>query len=174
MQRKIILTQVICLWLGKTTEAKFHQVNLRLPLTRIHYYQNKQLQVKGILIPNTNLQLNSYPNTQLDLWCSDNLSFQCTTPNTWLTNWYTDPSTWLTPQHPFDCCSLFVATSHRNTNKIFNVRARDFTWLQNLKAYKKRSKNSFFYKRRLGFQKENLMNLSRIRFFFFHLLYIEA
>ena len=51
---------------------------------------------EGISIPYTNLQLNSYPNTQLDLICSDNLSFQCTIPSTWLTNWCTDPSTWLT------------------------------------------------------------------------------
>ena len=28
---------------------------------------------KGIAIPYTNLQLNPYPNTQLDLFCSDNL-----------------------------------------------------------------------------------------------------
>ena len=31
----------------------------------------------------------------------------------------------------------FVAASHRNTNKIFNVGVRDFAWLQNPKAYKK-------------------------------------
>ena len=30
---------------------------------------------KGILVPYTNLQLNPYPNTQLDLFCSDNLFF---------------------------------------------------------------------------------------------------
>ena len=30
---------------------------------------------KGILVPYTNLHLNPYPNTQLDLFCSDNLSF---------------------------------------------------------------------------------------------------
>ena len=30
---------------------------------------------KGILVPYTNLQLNLYPNTQLDLFCSDNLAF---------------------------------------------------------------------------------------------------
>ena len=30
---------------------------------------------KGILVPYTNLQLNPYPNTQLDLFYSDNLSF---------------------------------------------------------------------------------------------------
>ena len=47
---------------------------------------------KGILVPYINLQLNSYPNTQLDLFCSDNFSFWCMAPNTWLTN-CTDPST---------------------------------------------------------------------------------
>ena len=30
---------------------------------------------KRIPIPYTNLQLNPYPNIQLDLFCSDNLSF---------------------------------------------------------------------------------------------------
>ena len=52
---------------GKNHRAKPHWVNLKSPFLRIHYYQNKQLQVKGILVPNTNLQLNPYPNTQLDL-----------------------------------------------------------------------------------------------------------
>ena len=63
MQWKLNLARMICLRMGKTTEAKPHRVNLRSPLLRIHYYQNKQLQVKGILVPNTNLQLNPYPNT---------------------------------------------------------------------------------------------------------------
>ena len=54
---------VICLRIGKTIEAKPNQVNLRSPLLRIHYYQNKWLQVKGISVPNTNLQLNPYSNT---------------------------------------------------------------------------------------------------------------
>ena len=36
---------------------------------------SQQAVSKGILVPYTNLQLNSYPNTQLDLFCSDNLSF---------------------------------------------------------------------------------------------------
>ena len=35
---------------------------------------------KGIPIPYTNLQLNPYPNTQLDLFFSDNFPFQCTAP----------------------------------------------------------------------------------------------
>ena len=98
MQRKLNLTRVIYLQMGKTTEAKPHWANLRSPLPRIHYYQNKRLLVKGISVPNTNLQLNPYPNTQLDLQCSDNLSFQCTAPSTWLTNQCTDLSMWLTHQ----------------------------------------------------------------------------
>ena len=53
--------------MGKTTKAKSYRVNLTSSLKRIYYYQNKRLQVKGILVPNTNLQLNPYPNTQLDL-----------------------------------------------------------------------------------------------------------
>ena len=37
---------------------------------------------KGIPVPYTNLQLNPYSNTLLDLFCSDNLFFQYTAPNT--------------------------------------------------------------------------------------------
>ena len=82
MQGKLNLTRVICLRMEKTTEAKPHRMNLRSPVPKIHYYQNKWLQVKGISVPNTSLQLNPYPNAQLDLQCSDNLSFQCTVPST--------------------------------------------------------------------------------------------
>ena len=81
MQWKLNLTQVIYLQIGKTIEEKPHWMNLRSPLPKIHYYQNKQLQVKGISVPNINLQLNPYPNTQLDLYYSGNLSIQCTNPS---------------------------------------------------------------------------------------------
>ena len=67
MQQKINLTQVICLRMGKTTETKPHRVNLKSPLPRIHYYQNKRLQVKGIPISNINLQLNPYPQYTIEL-----------------------------------------------------------------------------------------------------------
>ena len=46
MQRKLNLTQVICLRMGKTTEEKPHQVNLRSPLLRIHYYQSQAVTSK--------------------------------------------------------------------------------------------------------------------------------
>ena len=120
MQRKINLTQVIYLWMWKTTKEKSHQVNLRSPFLRIHYYQNKRLQVKGIPVLNTNLQLNNFPNTQVDLWWSDNLSFQCTAPSTWLTNWYTDPNTWLTHQLEEDvgCKVLKFIQRWRSRNSL--------------------------------------------------------
>ena len=37
---------------------------------------------KEISIPYTNQQLNPYPYTQLDLFCNDNLSFECMAPGT--------------------------------------------------------------------------------------------
>ena len=48
---------------------------LRSPLLRIHYYHNKQLQVKEFQYRIPTFRLNPYPNTQLDLFYSDNLSF---------------------------------------------------------------------------------------------------
>ena len=123
MQWEINLTQVICLRMGKTTEAKPHRVNLRSLLSRIHYYQNEWLQVKGIPVPSTNLQLNPYPNTQLDLQCSDNLFFQCTTPSTWLTNWCTDPSTWLTHQLKKDVgCKVLQFIHMMKINKLLGYK----------------------------------------------------
>ena len=47
---------------------------------------------KGIPVPCTNLQLNPYPNTQLDLFYSDSSPFDAWLPSTWLTN-CADPST---------------------------------------------------------------------------------
>ena len=167
MENKV--NMVIFLWMGKTFWAKTPMNDFKVATPENPLLSQQTIICKGIPVPYTNLQLNLYPNIQLDLFCSDNLSFQCMAPSTWLTNRCTNPSTWLTPQQPFDCCSWFPAASHRNTNKIFNVGARDFAWLQNLKAYKKCNKNSFFCRRRIGFQKENLMNLSRVRFLFFHL-----
>ena len=68
----------------KPTQQKPYQVILRSPLGTLYQYL--------IPVPYTNLQLNPYPNTQLDLFCSDNLSFQCTSPSMWLTN-CVDPNT---------------------------------------------------------------------------------
>ena len=72
---------------GENHRGKTPRVNLRSLLQRIHYYQLEAVtSVKNLTKPfglswNTNLQLNPYSNTQLDLYCSGNLSIQCTNPS---------------------------------------------------------------------------------------------
>ena len=67
MQRKNKFDTVICLQMGKTSKAKtppgeFKVTTLENPLL------SKQASTrKGISVPYINLQLNPYPNTQLDL-----------------------------------------------------------------------------------------------------------
>ena len=72
---KIKLTRWFVFEWGKPTRQKPYRVILRSQLLRIHYYHNKLLQVKEFqyLIPTYSWILT--PNAQLDLFCSDNLSF---------------------------------------------------------------------------------------------------
>ena len=74
MQRKINDT-VICLWMGKIYTAKTPPGDFKVTTRKISLLSQQMATSKGILVPYINLQLNSYPNTQLDLFCSDNLSF---------------------------------------------------------------------------------------------------
>ena len=57
-------------YMAKTPLGDFKVTTLENPLLSKQAVTNK-----GIPIPYTNLQLNPYPNTQLDLLCNDNLSF---------------------------------------------------------------------------------------------------
>ena len=111
---------MIYLRIGKTYTAKtlpgdFKVITLKNPLL------SKQVVIsKGITVPYTNLQSNPYPNTQLDSFCSDNLFFQCTAPNTWLTNRCTNPSTRLNCQLEKDvgCKVLQFITQWRSRNLL--------------------------------------------------------
>ena len=85
---------MICLWIVKTNTAKTPSGNFKVTTSEIPLLSQQVVTSKGISVPYTNLQLNPYSNTQLDLFYSDNFSFWCTASNTWLTN-YTDPSTQL-------------------------------------------------------------------------------
>ena len=58
------------IYMTKTPSGDFKVTILENPLL-----SKQALTSKGIPVPYTNLQLNPYPNTQLDLLCSDNLSF---------------------------------------------------------------------------------------------------
>ena len=68
--------------MGKTYMAKTPPGVFKVTTPENSLLSQQVVSSKGISIFYTNLQLNPYPNTQLDLFCSDNLSFQCTTPNT--------------------------------------------------------------------------------------------
>ena len=65
----------------------------RSPLPKLHYYHNKRLQARNPKYL-TNLQLNPYPNTQSDLFCSDSSPLWCMTPK-YVTNGCADPSSQL-------------------------------------------------------------------------------
>ena len=60
---------------AKTPPGDFQVTTLEIPLL-----SKQAVTSKGISVPYTNLQLNPYPNTQLDLFCSDNFPFRCMAP----------------------------------------------------------------------------------------------
>ena len=66
---------VICLRMGKANMAKTPSGDFKFTTSEISLLLQQAVTSKGITVPYTNLQLNPYPNTQLDLFYSDNLSF---------------------------------------------------------------------------------------------------
>ena len=66
---------VICLRMGKTSKAKTPPGEFKVTTSENPLLSQQAVTSKGIPVPYTDLQLNPYPNTQLDLFCSDNLSF---------------------------------------------------------------------------------------------------
>ena len=128
---------VISLRMGKTYTAKtllddFKATTLENPLL-----SKQAVTSKGISVPYTNLQLNPYPNTQLDLFCSENLFFQCTAPSTWITN-CVDPSTRLDHQLEKDVgykVLLFIQTM-----KIMKLLGHKTLWCTKHSRFLKRMK----------------------------------
>ena len=66
---------MICLRMRKTSEAKTPPGDFKVTTLKNSLLSQHAVTSKGISVSYTNLQLNPYPNTQLDLFCSDNLSF---------------------------------------------------------------------------------------------------
>ena len=58
----------------KTSKAKFPLGEFKITTPENLLLSKQAITSKGLSVPYTNLQLNPYPNTQLDLFCSDNLS----------------------------------------------------------------------------------------------------
>ena len=61
--------------MGKTYTAKTPLGDFKVTTSENPLLSKQAIISKGIQVPYTNLQLNPYPNTQLDLFYSDNLSF---------------------------------------------------------------------------------------------------
>ena len=61
--------------MGKIYTAKTPPGDFKVTTPKNPLLSQQAVTSKGIPVPYTNLQLNHYPNTQLDLFCSDNLSF---------------------------------------------------------------------------------------------------
>ena len=59
----------------KTNTAKTPLGDFKVTTPKNPLLSQQAVTSKGIPVPNINLQLNPYPNTQLDLFYSDDLSF---------------------------------------------------------------------------------------------------
>ena len=59
----------------KTYTAKTPPGDFKVTTPKIPLLSQQVVTSKGILVLYTNLQLKPYPNTQLDLFCSDNFFF---------------------------------------------------------------------------------------------------
>ena len=66
---------VICLQMEKTYTAKTPSSDFKVTIPKNPLLSKQVVTSKVIPVPYTNLQLNFYPNTQLNLFCSDNFSF---------------------------------------------------------------------------------------------------
>ena len=83
---------MICLPMGKFNTTKTLPDDFKVITPENSLLSQQAVTSKGIPVSYTNLQLSPYPNTQLDLFYSDNFSFWFMALSTWLTN-YADPST---------------------------------------------------------------------------------
>ena len=66
---------MICLRMGKTSKVKTPSGEFKVTTLENQLLSKQVVTSKGILVPYTNLNLNTYPNTQLNLFCNDNLFF---------------------------------------------------------------------------------------------------
>ena len=130
---------VICFRMGKTYMAKTPLGDFKVTTSENSLLSQQAVTSKRISVPYTNLQLNHYPNTQLDLFCSDNLSFQCMTSSTWLTNSMRG-SQYAAYTPTWEECWLQSSLVHQHGID------HETPWLQNPTAYK----CSSFLKRKMN------------------------
>ena len=71
---------MIFLRMRKTSNAQTPLGDFKVTTPENSLLSQQAVTSKGISVPYTNLQLNPYPNTQFDLFCSDDLSFNAQLP----------------------------------------------------------------------------------------------
>ena len=96
--------------MGKNYTAKTPPSDFKVTTPKNPLLSKQTVTSKGIPVPYTNLQLNTYP---IPVTISH---FQCMVPSTWLTNGYVDPSTWFNHQLEKDvsCKVLLFITRWRS------------------------------------------------------------
>ena len=101
---------------GETNTVKTPSGDFKVTIPKNPLLSKQAITSKGILVPYTNLQLNSYPNTQLDLFCSDNLSFSMH-GSQYVTNQLIRGSQYMTYSPTWERCWLQSSPVH-HTMKI--------------------------------------------------------
>ena len=124
---------------GKPTWQKLHQVILRSPLSKLHYYHNKRLQVKEsqYLIPTYSWTLTPIPNWTCSIVTIS--PFNARLPSTWLTN-CANPSTRL-QSSTREGCWLQSSSVHPHDEDQEDI------WSQNPTMHKH---SNFFRRDKLG------------------------
>ena len=102
---------VICLQMGKTYTVKTPLGDFKVTTLENPLLSKQVVTSKGILVPYTNLQLNSYLNTQLDLFCSNNLFFLMHNSQ-YVTNLYMRESQYVTLSPTWERCWLQSFSVH--------------------------------------------------------------
>ena len=139
MQQKINLTRVICLRMGNTYTAKTSSGDFKIITPENPLLSKQAVTSKGILVPSTNLQLNPYPNTQLDLSCSDNLPFSMHSSQ-YVTNQF---NAWIPVRGLLTTLRKMLAAKFFSSSHDEDHEA---PWLQNPMVYKYNS----FFKRKMN------------------------
>ena len=136
MQRKINLTPLIFFTNGENHRGKTPPGEFKVTTPESPLLSQQRATSKIILVSYTNLQLNLYPNTQLDLFCSDNLSFSIH-DSQYMTNQLrgSQYATSITNQRRL-LAAKFFSSSHD--------KDRESHWLQNPTVHKH---NNFFIRK---------------------------
>ena len=134
--------------MGKTYTAKIPSGDFKVITPENPLLSKQAITSKGISVPYTNLQLNLYPNTQLNLFCRYNLSFSMH-GSQYVTNHFDaqilirDLITNLRKM----LATKFFSSSHDENHKT--------PWLQNSTVYK----HSSFFKRNVRTYVIHIRNL---------------